>query len=98
MNTFAMALTVDEPAGSGLAPFVTRASPVTAKRPLGTAVEMLAAVCLDHLRHLGPVTDRQSGGGEKSPRCDTVQCMILSSRPHPKTIVNAGCDISMTKT
>ena len=43
------------PVSFGIAIFITELCPIWLKRPLGIAIELLAGIPVDHLRHLGPV-------------------------------------------
>ena len=53
--TSVIALLIAVPISFGIALFLTETCPLWLRRPLGTAIELLAGVPVDHLRHLGPV-------------------------------------------
>jgi hypothetical protein len=51
--TSVIALVIAVPVSFGIALFLTELSPSWLKRPLGTAIELLAAVPVDRVRHVG---------------------------------------------
>ena len=56
--TSLIALLIAVPVSFGIALFLTELSPAWLKRPLGTAIELLAAMPVDRLRHVGPARVR----------------------------------------
>ena len=60
--TAVLAIILAVPVAFGVAFTLTELAPPWLRRPVGTAVELLAAVPVHHLRHVGLLPDRAAHG------------------------------------
>ena len=77
--TSLIALLIAVPVSFGIALFLTELSPPWLKRPLGTAIELLAGGAVDRLRHVGPARVRPD---PVAPTCSSRCSRLFGGVPY----------------
>ena len=85
LATSFIALVIAVPVSFGIALFLTELSPAWLKRPLGTAIELLAAVPSHRLRHVGPAGVRPD---PRRPMCSSRCRTLFAGVPYLGALVS----------